>query len=137
MDHFGLSDFYNPFVAELYFVVFDVTLVLSTAQLPLVLYLILFQSKRLGKYRWYMLNNALWGYSYDAVLAVAKPIMLFPLLGGYCNSPFRLSTEAAFVLVKVVILTAVNRNLGACLAVVYRFAQVGPHDYEGELRVQT
>lgn len=62
----------TAWIDSLNLVVFDASFAISTCLLPLMLYLILYKSKSIGKYRWYMLNNIIWDYLYDVLVAFLK-----------------------------------------------------------------
>ncbi|KAH7684686.1 hypothetical protein AAVH_40806, partial [Aphelenchoides avenae] len=76
-----LSRFVSPTEVHLLSVWLDATVVASTVLMPIMLFLI-YRAKSMGKYRWYILNSILWDYAYDVTLAVLKPTLFLPVLGG-------------------------------------------------------
>lgn len=78
----NLSSFLNPAEIKVTIVIVDVLFCLSTMLLPIVVYMI-FRVKSMGKYRWYILNVVVWDYAYDLLLAIMRPVLFFPVMGGY------------------------------------------------------
>lgn len=81
-----LADYVNVAQSNVLFIVFDVSFVCRTLQMPAILWLI-FRVNSIGKYRWYILNGLIWEYAYEVMLALWKPVVLLPLMAGYSEVP--------------------------------------------------
>ncbi|KAH7716889.1 7TM GPCR protein [Aphelenchoides avenae] len=124
------SVFYIPAVARTSAVVIDVSFVLSSLMFPVMLWLILRHSRKMGKYRWYMLVNVLLCYASDFLLTLVKPVFLGSMIGWFLQGfvPASASTSSLLVFVLMCVLNAMEFSIGSSL--LYRFAQ----SYFGRIR---
>lgn len=141
-----IEAYYSPVLERLNAAIFDAMLVMSTVLLPLLVYLILcqvhhtdtdiwtqrlsFQSKSIGKYKWYLLNNVVHSYLYDANISLLKPVMLAPVLGGYFDTFIEFDGAMSYKLVRLIVFLMVNMMQSIVMALLYRYAQVS-HDSIG------
>lgn len=124
MNESDLAYFYDESIAEVSKVVLNASFTVSTLLLPLMVYLILMKSKRLGKYKWYMLNNITWCYAYDLQITLMKPSFLMPFIGGYSQAPFPVDWRLAWSMIELGVFLRVNMDLSVVLSLLYRYAQV-------------
>ncbi|KAH7711056.1 hypothetical protein AAVH_21642 [Aphelenchoides avenae] len=125
-----IHDYTDDRVNQLCDWVIDVSFALSTILVPMMIYLVLKESKGMGIYRWYVLNEVLWCYLYDVAITAWKPVFLGPLLAGYSQSPIRYSRLGSWLTFATATIFTVNSGLGLVMAILYRFAQA----YPGALR---
>ena len=78
------SKIYDPRITEIYSILLDVSGIFSLICFPFLIYVIMTQSKKLmNAYKWQLLYYVTVSYSLDLLLAVWKPVYLFPLGIGY------------------------------------------------------
>ncbi|KAE9548229.1 hypothetical protein FO519_008559 [Halicephalobus sp. NKZ332] len=66
-----------------YFYYSYLTLILCWVLAPIVFYIILTQSKTIGKFKWLILNHTFWCFCLENLLGIVKPVLLAPACGGY------------------------------------------------------
>ncbi|KAH7711057.1 Protein SRI-62 [Aphelenchoides avenae] len=121
-----IHDYKDERVSQLCDWIIDVSFALSTILAPMMIYLVLKESKDMGKYRWYLLNEVFWCYLYDVALTVWKPVFLGPLLAGYSQSSIRFSRLGSWLTFAAATIFTVNSGLALVMACFYRFAQAYP-----------
>ena len=118
------SIFYGTTAAKISDIVIDVSFVPSTLLFPVMLWLILRHSQKMGRYRWYMLVNAVLCYAFDVWLTLVKPVFLGPLLGWHLQGFVTANSSASCILVTVLIYLNNTMEVSIGCSLMYRFAQV-------------
>lgn len=78
-----------PFFVSFYYYYSWLTLLATWFIAPLLFYVILTKSRKLGNFKWFILNHSFWCLALETVFAIAKPILLPPVAGGFQLGPFR------------------------------------------------
>lgn len=117
--------FYDTTAARISEIVIDVSFVPSTLFFPMMLWLILRHSGKMGRYRWYILINVVFCYAFDVCLTLIKPVFLGPLLGWYRQGFVAANSSASCFLVGVLIYLSSAMEFSVGCSLLYRFAQVG------------
>ena len=117
------SAFIVPQVVEIFGIASKISFVLSCFSFPLMVYLILFQAKTMGYYKWFLLNCVCWGFLADLWLTLTQPITLSPMAAGYFNGPI---ANIVGGIPQFIILFSlyVQKSFALFLALIYRRAQL-------------
>ena len=78
-----------PIFVTFYYYYSYLTLLGTWLIAPLLFYVILTKSGKLGNFKWFILNHSFWCLALETVFAIAKPLLLPPIAGGYQLGPFR------------------------------------------------
>ncbi|KAI1709401.1 serpentine type 7TM GPCR chemoreceptor sri domain-containing protein [Ditylenchus destructor] len=117
------SDFLNQTVNRISGYIIDVTFAISTVLAPILLFLILRKSGKIGKYRWYLVNDVIWCYAFDLTITVYKPVALGPMLALYSEGPFTFNSNIALSLHYMLCTCVIHMGLALVMSIMYRFCQ--------------
>ncbi|KAE9548610.1 hypothetical protein FO519_008176, partial [Halicephalobus sp. NKZ332] len=126
---YPIEYFYNEFATEFYFFFSNVTAVLTIALAPIHIYTILTQSKKMGSYKWFLLNHSVWCIMLEIFLAITKPIPLYPAASYVsANAMFPDSISPGTLVIsygifQLILILAVG---GVSMSLVYRYGNVFP-----------
>ncbi|KAH7718398.1 hypothetical protein AAVH_14175 [Aphelenchoides avenae] len=107
-------------------VYYDVFFCLSACLTPFMVYLLIYQSRKIGKYRWYMLNNFICDFVYDCILELLKPYFVPVSVGGYSLAWIRWSTTSAYTLFEIGVTFLEFTCISVILSLLYRYSQAFP-----------
>ncbi|KAE9551622.1 hypothetical protein FO519_005150, partial [Halicephalobus sp. NKZ332] len=125
---FPLEYFYDESITNFYIVFTRVTTVVTVLLIPIYFFVILTQSKALGNFKWFLLNNSIWYLFLDLAMCYFKPLILCPAAAGIVLGPPRQSGsyKSSTVLVFVILNLAMLSVGGATITLAYRYAGLFP-----------
>lgn len=103
---------------------FSVFMFIEVLLLPLMIYLILFRSRSMSRYRYFLLNNVIWSFLFDIWPFLIRPSFLFP---GSCivfYPMISMSNEVMRYFVHVLFVTLLFMELSVFWGMWYRYAKV-------------
>ena len=86
---YSLEDFYHPTLFVIYKVFWETSLLIITVFFLFMLYVILKNSKEIGTYKYFIVNQLIWTYLFDLVMGMWKPVVLWPVYLGFGVGWFR------------------------------------------------
>ncbi|KAE9546885.1 hypothetical protein FO519_009902 [Halicephalobus sp. NKZ332] len=86
---FSVEDFYHPTLLFIYRIFWEVFLIITTVFFVFILYVILKNSKDIGEYKYFMINQLVWSYLFNLLASAWKPVPLWPFYMGFGAGWFR------------------------------------------------
>lgn len=104
--------------------IFYLAYLLELLAVPALVYLTLCRSQQLRRYRFYLLNNALWNFAIDTLALLVHPNFVFPVPCTVFNGFYRPhGVEMKFCLVLLIFLL-LGMDFAVIFSMFYRYAQV-------------
>ena len=86
---FSIDDFYHPTLFLVYRIFLETSLIVTTIFFLFMLYVILKNSKDIGVYKYFMINQLIWSYALALIMGTWKPVVLWPFYMGFGVGWFR------------------------------------------------
>ena len=119
--------FYDPFVASILLTYCDVIIIITLAIAPVYYYILLTQSKTLGKYKWFLLNQSVWSLLFTIVAVIGKPIFLFHAPAFYLGGVLRETSVEVSIIFFFLILSLSVMNIGGnSMSCAHRYTDILP-----------
>ncbi|KAI1711537.1 serpentine type 7TM GPCR chemoreceptor sri domain-containing protein [Ditylenchus destructor] len=99
------SDFLNQTVNRISGYIIDITFAISTVLAPILLYLILRKSGKIGKYRWYLVYDVIWCYAFDLTITIYKPVAPEKSDNDNIDITFKIMWYTLFVIIGAILST--------------------------------
>ncbi|KAE9549729.1 hypothetical protein FO519_007063 [Halicephalobus sp. NKZ332] len=127
MESTSVHQYSDPPIIQIYLAFIKVMIIVSSFYYPMMLYLVLYKSKALGDYKYYLLPTITFAYLFEFLLGVCQPVFIFPILGGYGRGFIQYtSNTVAFFCIVLLLLTAGYMTVGMGLAMLFRYRIVAP-----------
>ena len=120
--------FYNDIIANVFNLYANVVSGLTVPLGPIVWYIIIAQSKSLGRFKWFLLNHSFWSFAFMIMVILFRPIILLPAGAFYCSSGiFRETSVTSSIVTFLGALSMVVMSLGGiCMSLCYRYFGLFP-----------
>ena len=127
---FSMEDFYHPVLVSVYNVFWEVSITITTVFFIFMIYVILKNSKDIGEYKYFMINQLVWSYLFDVIIGLWKPIPLWPFYMGYSIGFFK-SWRGIWAIVPfyLFLIAAIGMGVAIFMSIVHRYIYIFPHSY--------
>ena len=127
---FVVEDFYHPTLFHLYRIFWEVSLIITTVLFLFMLYIVLKNSKEIGGYKYFIINQLVWSYLFDMILGTWKPAVLWPFYLIYGLGNFRYWRGVwAFAPLFMVAFAAAGMGVSIFMSLFHRSIYVFPHSH--------
>ena len=124
---FSKDDFHYPTLHFIYKIFWEVSLVVTTIFFVFMLYVILRNSKEIGEYKYFMINQLVWSYLFDILLGTWKPVPLWPFYMGFGVGWFR-SWKGPWAIIPfyAIVIISIGMGVSIFMSFIHRYVYVSP-----------
>lgn len=126
--------FHNEVVVTVYSYLMGIFFLIHTILFLLIILIIITRSKKIGCYKWYILNGVIWSYTVEALMALWQPVPLFPVFMAYSKGiigPY-LNYDSEMIMFIIFIIIYINVIINLIFSFLVRFANSAPSS-EGKI----
>ena len=132
-----VNEYSDPPISQRYVAFTKVMIIVSSIFYPLMLFLVLFKSKTLGDYKYYLLPTITFAYLFQLLIGICQPVFIFPVLGGYAKGLIQNTTNTvSFIIFILILLAAGYGMLGMFYAMLFRYKIIAPENISKWLEIK-
>ena len=119
--------FYNPLIVDILSIYSSIIGGITIAIAPIHFYIILTQSKVLGRFKWFIINHSFWCFLFTLSLVITKPVLLLSAASGFLAGVFRETSSQITAIVLFIVLSLAIMSIGGiCMTLAYRYFGLFP-----------